>query len=120
MGKVPGMDLYLGTLLLYLSIGGAVALASLALGVFRFRVLGQFLCLFVAIIALWASLVLGVGAAFDAWQGMPDPPSDAYADGAQLTGSLMFGWMLAGPPCVLLWACLTVAKTYLKRDSVPA
>jgi hypothetical protein len=120
MEEVPGANLYLRTLLLYLTIGGAVALASVSLGVFRFRLLGQILCLLVAIIALWASLIFGVGAAFDAWQAMPEPPNEAYADGAQLTGSIMFGWILAGPPCVFLWACLTVAKTHLKRDSVPA
>ena len=120
METVPGSDLYLHTLLLYLSIGSAVALVTLSLGVFRFRILGQLLCLFVAVIALWASLVFGVGAAFDAWQGMPDPPNEAYADGAQLTGSVMFGWILAGVPCTGLWVLLTVFKKIVKPDSGPA
>ena len=113
---MPGADLYRTSLLLYLALGAFVALGSVSLGVFKFRLVGQLICLLAAILALWASLVFGVGAAFDAWQGMPDPPNEAYADGAQLTGSIMFGWFLAIPPCAGLWVLLTVAKQFLKSD----
>lgn len=117
MSEIPGADLYRSILFQYLAAGGAAALASLSLGVFRFRVLGQLFCLLVAFLALWASLVFGVGAAFSAWQGMDNPPDEAFADGAQLTGSVMFGWMLCGPACALAWLGLMGAKRLFWRDA---
>ena len=110
--EVPGADLYRSVFLTYLSAGVAVALAILSLGVFRFRAIGQIFCLLVAFLAVWASLIFGVGAAFDAWQGMVNPPDEAFADGAQLTGSVMFGWMASAPACALAWLILTGVKQY--------
>ncbi len=113
MTEVPGADLYQSVLYLYLSAGGAAALTSLCLGVFRFRILGQLLCLLVAFLALWASLIIGVHEAYGAWQGMDNPPDEAFADGAKLTGSVLFGWMICAPACALAWLAISVAKKLL-------
>ena len=54
---------------------------------------GQVLLLLLAALVVWFSLILAVGWGYDAWQSMPDPPDEAFADGAKLTGSVLFGWL---------------------------
>jgi type IV secretory pathway TrbD component len=34
---------------------------------------------------------------------MPNAPDEAFADGAKLTGSLLFGWLPAGFGCLMVW-----------------
>jgi hypothetical protein len=57
----------------------------------------------VAAILVWGSLVVGVAKGYDAWQAMPDPPDEAFADGAKLTGSVLFGWLPSGLFCAAIY-----------------
>jgi len=110
-----GVDVFREVLYAYLAAGALVALLSLCLGVFRFRVIGQLVCLLLATIALWMGLSFGVHMGYGAWQGLPDPGDQAYADGANLTGAFMFGWMPAGIVCSAVWGLLLLGKKRFGR-----
>ena len=43
---------------------------------------------------------------FDVWQAIPNPPSEAFADGAQLIGSVLVGWV---PGVFLYFSALATA-----------
>jgi hypothetical protein len=82
--------------------------------------IGQVLVLLLAVAVVWFSLVLAVGWGYDAWQSMPDPPDEAFADGAKLTGSVLLGWLPSGFGCLLVWAIgHAVQHTRARRQSAP-
>jgi hypothetical protein len=60
---------------------------------------------------MWFALFLGVATHFDAWQGMPDPPPEAFADGAQLTACMLIGWF----PGALLYGFALAAAWGLRQ-----
>jgi len=110
-----GVEVFRKVLYIHLAVGALVALLSLCLGVFRFRVAGQLVCLLLASIALWVGLWYGVHQGYGAWQGLPNPGEKAYADGAALTGSFMFGWMPAVIVCSVVWGLLLLSKKLFGR-----
>lgn len=118
MGEWAGVELYHAELVKYLSLGGLIALAVLCMAVFgvsaerrrSVRVASQIGSVLVAALALWAALVVGVRMGYGEWQSSPGAGDQAYADGAKLTGALLFGWMPAGFFAALGWCLLTVAK----------
>ncbi len=65
--------------------------------------MGQVLVLLLAVTVVWFSLILAVGWGYDAWQSMPGAPDEAFADGASLAGSLLFGWLPSGFGCLMVW-----------------
>ena len=76
------------------------------------------LLLLLSVAIVWMSLFLGVHFGYGAWQTMPDPPDRAFADGAKLTGSLMFGWIPSGIACLLtLLACRCLRRVTRHRSS---
>jgi hypothetical protein len=121
MDESAGVEVYQSTFSFWISLGGLLSLAFICLGVFRFRILGQLVCVFAATIALWFGLWYGVHMGYGAWQNFPNAGEDAYADGAQLIGSLMFGWIPAGLLCLALWGVLALVKRLAKGkpDSAP-
>jgi len=110
-----GVEVYREVLFGYLALGGLVALLALCVGVFRFKIVGQIIFFLIATIALWMGLWLGVHMGYGAWQNLPDAGDKAYADGAALTGSFMFGWMPAGIVCTALWGLLLLGKMVFGR-----
>ena len=110
-----GVEVYREVLFGCLALGGLVALLALCVGVFRFKIVGQVLFFLLASIALWIGLWLGVHMGYGAWQNLPDPGDKAYADGAALTGSFMFGWMPAGIVCSAVWGLLLLGKKFFGR-----
>ena len=42
---------------------------------------------------------------------MPDPPEVAFADGDELTMSVMFGWTPTGAGCVFVWALCHLVRS---------
>lgn len=60
----------------------------------------QSLCFLLSVACVWIGLVWGTMMGYDTWQSMPEPPDEAFADGAHLTGSIMFGWFPATFLCV--------------------
>ena len=111
-----GVEVYREVLFGYLALGGLVALLALCVGVFRFKIVGQIIFLLIASIALWIGLWLGAHMGYGAWQNLPDHGDKAYADGAALTGSFMFGWIPAGIACTALWGLLLLAKKFFGRE----
>ena len=83
---------------------GAIPLAHLAVGIplcvtagilaqrTRFHT-ARALYVLGGIFAFWVALAVGTMTYFDVWQAMPEPPEEAYADGAALTGTLIAGWL---------------------------
>ena len=110
-----GVEVYREVLFSYLAVGSLVALLALCVGVFRFKIVGQVLFFLLASIALWIGLWLGVHMGYGAWQNLPDPGDKAYADGAALTGSFMFGWIPAGIACTAAWGLLLLGKKLFGR-----
>ena len=118
-----GVELYHAELVTHLSLGGVIALAALCIAVFgvsseRRRgvwLASQFGAVLIAALALWAALVVGVHVGYGEWQSAPNAGDQAFADGAKLTGSFLFGWIPSGFLAVLGWCCLTVAKKVAGR-----
>ena len=100
------MTIFQEILLAWLCGGVVVAVALVVIAVRRFRWLGQVSSLLTATVVLWFSLAAGVSHGYGAWQTSPNPPDEAFADGAALTGSVMFGWLPAGLFCVVCWAAV--------------
>jgi len=111
-----GVEVYREVLYTHLAVGALFALLSLCLGVFRFRMMGQVVCLLLATLALWAGLAFGVHMAYGAWQSLPNAGDKAYADGANLTGAFMFGWMPAGVVSSAVWGLLLLGKKLFGRE----
>ena len=76
---------------------------------------GQVLVLLLAFVVIWLSLILGVYWGYGAWQSMPDPPEEAFADGADLAGSVLFGWMPSGLGCLVVWLVAHTVRTLRVR-----
>jgi hypothetical protein len=57
------------------------------------------LCLLASVGVLWFALLLATHLRYGAWQSMPDPPDEAFADGARLVATLVAGWVPALPIC---------------------
>lgn len=122
-----GVELYHAEIVKFLSLGVLVALIVTCFAVFgvsseRRRgvwLASQVGAVLVAALALWAGLFMGVHMGYGEWQGSPGHGDKAYADGAQLTGALMFGWMPGGFLASFLWALLTVCKMVFGRKPEP-
>ena len=82
---------------------GCVLGAFLAWNASGRRLPGQIMTLSAAILAVWLSLFLGVHCGYGSWQSMENPPDEAFADGAWLTGSVLFGWMPSAFGCSLVF-----------------
>jgi hypothetical protein len=63
----------------------------------------QCISLVLGTLILWVGIFLGTHYGYGAWQSMPNPPEEAFADGAQLTGSVIFGWIPAGMATYAWW-----------------
>ncbi|MFP6872624.1 MAG: hypothetical protein VCA55_03865 [Verrucomicrobiales bacterium] len=71
------------------------------------------LCL-LAVLIVWLTLFLGVTQGYDAWQALPNPPEEAFADGGGLTGVVIAGWLPAG----IFVAAAYVFLMFLRKFSV--
>jgi hypothetical protein len=78
---------------LLLAIGLAAAAARPS------RVWIRVLGLAASIGLLWFALLLATHMHYGVWQSMPDPPEEAFADGAKLVTALVAGWLPALPIC---------------------
>lgn len=65
-------------------------------------------------VCFWISLFLGTHIGYGEWQTMPEPPEEAFADGAKLVFALMAGW-LPGLVLVLGVALATAICTAIGR-----
>ncbi len=76
--------------------------------------------LLAAVVVVWFSLAAGVHFGYGAWQSIDNPPDEAFADGANLIGSVMFGWMPAGVFCgvVLVLARVLRQRTHSREAAV--
>lgn len=101
------------------SIHRTVLLANLLIGVLLASIAAvavvwirswpaRILLLLVGVVAVWASMLAGVGAGYRAWQSLPDPPEEAFSDGGPLMFSLVFGWfpglIVVGVGVLAAWA----------------
>ncbi len=53
-------------------------------------------------LVVWGTLWLGLELGYRAWQAMPEPPEEAYAD-PEPAGALFLGWIPAGLSCLALY-----------------
>lgn len=103
---------------LYPSLAGGCLVGG-ALAWFAATRKSLFVCLpllLFAVIAVWFSLAAGMHFGYGAWQGIDNPPEEAFADGADLTGSILFGWMPSGIFCALVFVLTRVV--WRRRQSL--
>lgn len=88
---------------------GVALLACISAAVNR-SWLGRIPLLLVGILALWAGLLLGSDGYFRVWQGMPNPPDEAFSDsGPSLL--VIAGWIPGTIGIFILFLpCLLVAE----------
>lgn len=55
------------------------------------------------VIAFWATIFLGSDLGYRAWQGISDPPDEAFSDSAP-AGLMILGWIPGGMFCVFVFA----------------
>ncbi len=101
-------------LLLHLAYGFPLALAAGMRIPFARGWLRRIGLLVAGSVCFWLSLFLGTHIGYGAWQSMPNPPEEAYADGAKLMFALMAGW-LPGAVLVLGTAIVTAVCRALLR-----
>ena len=96
--------------------GGGLFLAAIVAwwAALRKRILVALGFLLLAILVLWFALIQAVGTYFTIWQQSPDPPDEAFADGAQLTGVLIAGWLPAGFVCCSVFLATRLVR-HLRR-----
>ena len=76
-----------------------IALLLVAWGSGRKRVGARMSLLGTAVLILWIGLILGVETGYRAWQGIPEPPQEAFSDTGGPFVVLFMGWF---PALVLL------------------
>lgn len=101
-------------LLLHFAYGVPLALAAGMRIPFAKTWLRRLGLLVVGAVCFWLSLFLGTHIGYGEWQTMPDPPEEAFADGAKLVFALMAGW-LPGLVLVLGTALLTTICRFVLR-----
>ena len=102
----------------FLAIAGpalGLALPVILIATWRFPFRVQCIAVLFGIAVLWAGIFLGTHFGYGAWQTMPDPPEEAFADGAQLTGSLLLGWLPAGMIACAWWGGLSLIGPVMRR-----
>ena len=95
--------------------GCLIAFVVAALAGRRTGIIVPGILLFIGVIAFWAGLFIGSDAGYRAWQAIPDPPQEAYADTAPL-GALIAGWFPGSIFCGIVF--LTFRLTRKKVDGV--
>ena len=102
------------------SVGSGVALLACVFAAIKRSWLGRIPLLFVGSLALWAGLLLGSDAYFRVWQGMPNPPDEAFSDsGPSLL--VIAGWIPGTIGIIILFLpCLLVAEVirHVRRPKV--
>jgi len=97
-------------LIFFPALAGALALA--AWGGWKRGWLLSLAGLLGGVLLFWGGLLAALGAYFTAWQQIPDPPEEAFSDGASLLFVLLVGWL---PGLVLSGAAFAVARLIRAR-----
>lgn len=98
---------------------GAHLAAGLAIGVVASVLAGRnqsrvatSLLLVASTLAIWIGLFMALDDGYRAWQRMPEPPDEAFNDGAAPIAALVLGWI----PGALVTAIVFVAAWLVSRD----
>ena len=107
-----------------LLIGLALALALVAWGSRRDRLIFQLAVLAVATLVLWIAIVVGTEVGYVTWQSLPNPPDEAFSDSGGPFVSLFLGWapslFFLGIVYAILSATRGRARTTPSSSSPPA
>ena len=68
------------------------------------------------IVAFWASLVIGLVMAYDAWQSIPDPPDEAYYD-SEPAFAFVLGWIPAIVFCGTVFGLVRLIRYFISRGA---
>lgn len=105
--STDGTNIHRAIVLGCVAIGAVLATVSAGAVIWMRSWPARVLLVVAGVLALWASLVIGTGAGYRAWQAMPEPPEAAFADGGPLVFSLLLGWLPAtvfvGLAMLVLW-----------------
>jgi hypothetical protein len=110
---------YQAAFLTYIAIGLPLGVTAGALAGRKQWWPGRLVLLIVGILCLWLTLLLGVAEGFRAWQSMPDPPPEAFADGAKALAALLLGWFPAAIVVAISFATSALVSWMLGRRATP-
>lgn len=99
----------------FVAVGSAIALVAVVLAVRNRSWWGRVPLLGAAVLAGWAGIALGVDHGFRVWQSGPNPPDEAFADGAQGMAALFAGWIPASVVVGLLFLLLLPVASGARR-----
>ena len=71
----------------------------------------RYALLLLSILINWLAIFLGVHMGYGAWQNMPNPPDEAFADGANLMMALLGGWI----PGIILFFAMYILVGLIKK-----
>ena len=71
----------------------------------------RYALLLLSILINWLAIFLGVHMGYGAWQNMPNPPDEAFADGAHLTMAFIGGWI----PGIILFFAMYILVLLIKK-----
>ena len=95
----------------FLTMGAILALTAVVLAVRNRSWWGRVPLLGAGVLAGWAGLAMGVDHGFRVWQSGPNPPDEAFVDGAQGVVAFLTGWIPASiVVAVLFLGLLPVAS----------
>ena len=105
----------------YPIFGGACLLATIAtfMAARTKGVVASGMLLAVGVFTVWAGMFFGSEFGYRAWQAMPDPPPEAYADTLPL-GALLFGWVPGSFFCGVLFGTLKIISLLTRPKTSPA
>lgn len=77
----------------FIGIGFAISASAVFAAVRNRSWVGRLPILGTAVLAGWAGIAMGVDHGFRVWQRGPNPPDEAFADGAQGMVAMFAGWI---------------------------
>ncbi|MCP4953512.1 MAG: hypothetical protein GY922_16865 [Proteobacteria bacterium] len=99
----------------FFPIFGAGLLAALIVSLlagWRRGCLVPLVCLPLGVLSFWSGLFFGAEIGYRQWQGMPNPPDEAFADTAPL-GALLLGWLPASIFCGFVFGFTRLIRQFV-------
>lgn len=96
-------------------VGFLGALVAVLLAVRNRSWWGRIPLLGVGVLLGWAGIAMGVDHGFRVWQSAPNPPDEAFADGAKAMFAVLAGWLPSGVVVGIVFAVLLPFFSGMRR-----
>ena len=96
-------------------IGLSVGLVGVVMAVRNRDWWGRISILGASVLSTWAGIAMGVDHGFRVWQSAPNPPDEAFADGAKAMFAVLAGWLPSGVVVGIVFAVLLPFLSGMRR-----